>query len=305
MMPESTYLLALQGIAFFWGAAWGSFLNVVIYRLPAGLSLVHPPSRCSTCETQIRWYDNLPILSYVLLRGRCRACKTRFSPRYALIEAACGFMSLAIFKAAFADFSPTTIWLQFGHWLFLQLFVYALIVIIFIDLEHFFIPDEISLPTIALGLLGAYLLPMYDFENALYGAVAGGGFMLLIFGVGWVLFRREALGLGDAKLMALIGTFLGWKPLVFVLFASSVQALVAVLVVRMYSRFTGREDTFTKTTEELDEYFEEEERYAGLDLKSRTVIPYGPFLSLAALEALFIGDAFFWNMTHTIANAFI
>ena len=82
--------------------------------------------------------------------------------------------------------------------------------------------------------------------------------------------------------MALIGTFLGWKPLVFILFASSVQALVAVLVVRVYSRFTGREDTFTKTTEQLDEYFEEEERYAGLDLKSRTVIPYGPFLSIAS-----------------------
>ena len=185
-MPESTYLLALQGIAFFWGAAWGSFLNVVIYRLPAGLSLVHPPSRCSTCETPIRWYDNLPILSYLLLRGRCRACKTRFSPRYALIEAACGFMSLAIFKAAFADFSPTTIWLQFGHWLFLQLFVYALIVIIFIDLSIFSLPVD-QLTSHCPGSVGRLPSP-FDVQFPI--RQSRWRFHILIFGLGWVLFRR-------------------------------------------------------------------------------------------------------------------
>ena len=125
-------------------------------------------------------------------------------------------------------------------WLWLQVFVYALVAITFIDLEHFFIPDEISLPTIAIGIGGAYL-PNIDGETHLYGALVGAGFMLFIYGLGWLLFRREAMGLGDVKLMGLIGAFLGWMPLAFVVFASAVQAIAAVLMMRIYTRITGKE----------------------------------------------------------------
>ncbi|MBV69893.1 MAG: prepilin peptidase [Myxococcales bacterium] len=301
-MIDSPAITFLFLIAFFWGTAWGSFLNVVIYRLPEGLSLVNPGSRCSTCEVPIRWYDNIPCLSYLILRGRCRACGATFSPRYALIECACGIMSLVLFRAIFKTFEPDTIWINFAHWMWLQAFIYALVVIIFIDLEHFFIPDELSLPGTIIGIGGAYLLPMYSGQTALIGAAVGAGFMLAIFGLGWLIFKREALGLGDAKLMALIGAFLGWKPLAFVIFASSVQALLAVFLVRLYSKITGAEDTLTTTTEQLDAYFGEDEKYADQGHPSRTVIPYGPFLSLAALEALFFGDDFFWAFANQCAQ---
>jgi leader peptidase (prepilin peptidase)/N-methyltransferase len=305
MMPDTLTLNLLYGIALFWGAAWGSFLNVVIYRLPEDLSLVRPGSRCSTCKTPIRWYDNIPCLSYFLLRGRCRACKVSFSPRYMLVELACGLMTLAIFRSVFRSFDPETIWVYFGYWLWLQIFIYALVAITFIDLEHFFIPDEISLPCTVIGVGGAFILPQVDGITALIGASAGAGFMLAIFGLGWLIFRREALGLGDVKLMALIGAFLGWKPLAFVIFASAVQALASVLVMQIYSRLTGKKDALTMTTEDLDRHFGEEGRYDPEEHRSRLVIPYGPFLALAALEVLFFGDQAFWTLADSLAQLLI
>jgi len=222
-----------------------------------------------------------------------------------LVELACGFMALATFRSVFQGFEPDLLWVYFAHWVWLQVFIYALVAITFIDLEHFFIPDEISLPAIAIGIGGAFLLPNIDGMTALIGAAAGAGFMLAIFGLGWLIFRREALGLGDAKLMALIGAFLGWKPLAFVVFASAVQALAAVFIARIYSRLTGRAETLTTTTEDLDAHFGEEDRYADQDQKSRLVIPYGPFLALAALEALFFGDGLLWRFADSIARLLV
>ena len=305
MGPETISMTLLQGIALFWGACWGSFLNVVIYRIPEDLSIVRPGSRCGACGTPIRWFDNIPCLSYILLRGKCRSCGATFSPRYLLIELACALMALATFRVVFQNFSPDTALVCFAHWLWLQVFIYALVAITFIDLEHFFIPDEISLPGIVLGIGGAFLLPQVDGVTMLIGAAVGAGFMLAIFGLGWLIFRREAMGLGDAKLMALIGAFLGWKPLAFVVFASAVQALIAVLIARVYSSITGRDDALTMTTEDLDAHFGEEDRYADKDQKSRLVIPYGPFLALAALEALFFGDAIMWRIADSIASLLV
>jgi leader peptidase (prepilin peptidase)/N-methyltransferase len=291
--------LGLQLLAFGWGAIWGSFLNVVIYRLPIDLSVVKPGSHCPACEAPIRWYDNVPILSYFVLRGRCRRCETTFSPRYALVEATCAVLSLALFRASVLPLEPETLVHGLVMWAWLQVFVYGLIAITFIDLEHLYIPDVISLPLIALGVGGAFLIPTPAPMEHLFGALGAAGFLLLVVGFGWLVFRREAMGMGDVKLLSGLGAYLGWKALPFILFASATQALVAVAIARLYSKVTGRENELTRTTEELDAHFDEADRYAD-DLPGRLAVPYGPFLALAALEALFFGHHLIWDWADAI-----
>jgi leader peptidase (prepilin peptidase) / N-methyltransferase len=295
----------LQFAAFFWGAAWGSFLNVVIYRLPEGLSVVRPGSHCPSCKSPVRWYDNIPCLSYFILRGRCRSCEAPFSVRYALIEIICGLLCLALFRSTVLPLSEETLYSGFGTWIWLQVFVFGLIAITFIDLKHLFIPDEISISAMVIGVAGAYLLPTVDGHTAALGLVVGLGFMLSVAGLGWLVYRREALGLGDAKLMGMIGAFLGWRALPFVLFASAVQALLAVGATRVWTRITGSESDLTLTTDELDAHFGEEDRYADAELEPRLVVPYGPFLALAALEALFFGSDSIWWLAEWLADKLI
>lgn len=286
-------LILLNVFAFLWSASWGSFLNVVIYRVPLGMSLVTPPSRCSTCLTRIRWYDNIPVLSWWLLRGRCRACKAPFSPRYMLIEAACGLLGLALFRATVLPLDVETFYVSAALWIWLQAFAYGMVALAFIDLEHTFVPEEITLPLILVGVGGSFFLPGIEPLPRFFGALAGGGALLLVTGVGWLIYRREAMGLGDAMLLALIGSFLGIAALPFVLVAASVQALVAVVVARVYQRVTGKSAGLTLTTEELDARFGESERFAHLE--SRLVVPFGPFLALGALEALLFGHDLIWR----------
>lgn len=292
--------LPLQILAFAWGAVWGSFLNVVIYRLPEELSVVKPGSHCPACKTPIRWYDNIPIVSYFVLRGRCRQCGTGFSPRYALVEATCGVLALALFRATVLPLDPETFVAGMLMWGWLQIFVYALIAITFIDLEHLYIPDVISLPLIAFGVGGAFALSTPAPLDHLFGAIGGAVFLLLVAGIGWLLFRREAMGLGDVKLLAAIGAYLGWMALPFVLFASAAQALIAVMIARAYSTLTGREEDLTRTTAEVDAHFDEEDRYDD-ELPSRLAVPYGPFLALAAIEALFFGHTLIWEWAEAIS----
>ena len=192
-------------------------------------------------------------------------------------------------------------------WLWLQTFVYALIVITFIDLKHLFIPDEISIPMMVIGVAGAWLLPGFDGYTAALGWAVGLGFMLAVSGLGWLVYRREALGLGDAKLMGMIGAFLGWRALPFVLFASAVQALFAVAIARLWSRVTGNENELTMTAEEMDAHFGEEDRYEDQDeaARGRLVVPYGPFLALAAIEALFFGTDSIWWLADWLAGLLV
>ena len=126
----------LQFWVFIWGAVWGSFLNVVIYRMPLGISLVRPPSRCSQCQTPIRWYDNVPIVSYLVLRGQCRRCGSKYGPRYMLVEAMCGALCLALFRATTLPLEPETFSVGIATWLWLQAFVYGLVAVTFIDLTE-------------------------------------------------------------------------------------------------------------------------------------------------------------------------
>ena len=175
------------------------------------------------------------------------------------------------------------------YWIWLQSGVYALIALTFIDLEHFFLPDEITLPMIAIGCWGGMALPQNDPLNHFWGMVAGWGIILGLRGLGWIMYRREAMGMGDAKLLALIGAFLGWRMLPFILLASAVQALIAILGAQLYTRFTGRSNALTVSTEELDAYFGEEELYT--TASSHIAIPFGPFLALAAFEVIVFSPA--------------
>ncbi|MCA9545997.1 MAG: prepilin peptidase [Myxococcales bacterium] len=285
--------LAFQAFAFWWGAVFGSFLNVAIYRMPFGLSLVRPGSRCGACGAPVRWYDNLPIVSYLVLRGRCRACKAGYSPRYMLIELASGLMILAVWNAAVMPLDYQTFIVGGLTWLWLNPLVYGLIVLTFIDLEHTWLPDEITYPLIGIGVVGGVALPSVHGVSSVIGAVAGGGFILLVWAIGWAIYRREAMGLGDAKLLAAIGAFLGWQALPFVLLTGAAQALLATALDRLALLTTGK-SIFVMTTTELDERFGESDLYA--DQPVRTAIPFGPFLALGALEALFFGTEWLYAL---------
>ncbi len=291
--------VGLQLYAFVWGAVWGSFLNVVIHRMPLGASLVYPPSACASCGAGIRWYDNIPIFSYLILRGRCRACSAGYSPRYMLVELMCGVLSLALFRALALPIEALDPLIDAAwQWLWLQTFVYGLVAIAFIDLEHFYIPDEISIGGVIIALAGAHFLPVAAPQDHTLGALAGAGFLGLVWAIGWLIYRREAMGLGDVKLLAMIGAFLGWQALPFVLFAAAVQALAATLIARLYTQVTGRPAGFGMTTAELDAFFDEEGRYA--DGGQHTAIPFGPFLALGALEALFFGSDLLWQAAEAV-----
>lgn len=298
MMTEGAALI-LQVFAFIWGAVWGSFLNVVIYRLPLGMSLSKPGSRCGACLTPIRWYDNVPILSYLILRGRCRACGQGYSARYMIIEATCGVLILALFRAVVLQSTAETFTHNLLLWGWYQAFIYGLVVITFIDLAETFIPEEVSVPLLILGVCGPFFLGVPPLPHV-WGALAGGGTILLIYGVGFLIFRREAMGLGDAMLLAVIGAFLGWRSLPFVIFAAAVQSLIAVAIAMLYSRVTGKDSGLMLTTEELDARFGEEDRFE--DARSHIALPFGPFLALAALEALFFGPDLLWLLAEAIVG---
>jgi leader peptidase (prepilin peptidase)/N-methyltransferase len=234
------------------GLALGSFLNVCIYRLPLKKSIVRPPSSCPQCGARIRFYDNLPVISYIVLLGRCRNCRAPISPRYPLVEIITGFLSVALFIRF--GLSPTYIFIFF--------FSAALIAIAFIDLQHKIIPDVISVPGILIGLAFSFF-PSAGISplDALIGAVGGGGFLFLVGTVFEKLTGREGMGGGDVKLLALIGAWMGWKALPFIILISSLTGAVIGGVSLVISR---------------------------QGVRSR--IPFGPFLALGALVFLFFGD---------------
>ncbi len=236
--------------SFIFGAILGSFLNVCAYRLPREESIVSPGSRCPHCHVPIRWYDNIPILSFLWLRGRCRFCKARISWRYPLVEAATGLMSLGLFMRY--GFSPI--------YLFFLTFGAALMVVSLIDLEFQIIPDEISLPGILVGWAGSFMNPLLTPPESFLGALVGAGGLFLVAEFYYFLTKREGLGGGDLKLLALIGSFLGLKSLLPVLFFSSLVGAVVGLGLAVVQKVQD---------------------------KRHLAIPFGPFLSLGALIVLF------------------
>jgi leader peptidase (prepilin peptidase)/N-methyltransferase len=195
------------------GLILGSFFNVVIYRVPRGLNLSHPPSTCPGCGARIKPYDNVPILSYLILRGKCRRCGRRISPVYPAVESLTALGFVLVFLHA-----GRAINLEFVAG---ALFTSALIVLGFIDAAHQVLPDVITLPAFVLALAYAFFRNDLKFAGALLGAVVGAGFLLLVYGIYWLVRRKEGLGLGDVVMMLMVGAFLGWERTLFVLILAS------------------------------------------------------------------------------------
>lgn len=233
------------------GLVVGSFLNVCIHRLPKGESVVFPASRCPTCGVPIRWYDNIPVVSFVLLVGRCRACGGRIAWRYPAVE----LLTTSLFLL--------TVW-RFGLGLrsvFLLIFICGLIVITWIDLDHEIIPHAVTLPGIPLGLVGSLITRDPSPWDAVAGTLTGAGLVYLVAVYAEVAFQRESMGGGDVNLLAMIGAFLGWR-LMLLSFFFAVASGAALSLGLIATRVLTRKDR----------------------------IPFGPFLALGALTALFAGD---------------
>ncbi len=251
--------LDLMVPSFLFGAIIGSFLNVCIVRIPNQQSIIHPGSRCPKCNTAIRFYDNFPLVSYLLLRGRCRACGERISPRYFIVE----MLTASLTAALYYEFG-------LGLAFFASLvFVAALIVISFVDMDVRIVPDVISLPGIIVGLLFSLLgyFVIHDPSelipsplSALLGVLVGGGILLALAWAYEAVTGVEGMGGGDIKLLAMIGAFLGWPSVPVTLFISSLGGSIIGLTA-MLVKGVGR-------------------RYA---------LPFAPFLCLGALLYLFFG----------------
>jgi leader peptidase (prepilin peptidase)/N-methyltransferase len=208
------------------GLVFGSFFNVVIYRLPRGLNLSRPPSACPGCGARIKPYDNVPVISYLLLRGKCRRCGQKISPIYPAVEAMTALGFALVFLAA-------------GRMLSLEffagcLFTSALIVLGFIDARHQILPDAITLPGLVLALVYAFFRDDLTFRGALLGAVVGAGFLLLVYGAYLLIRKKEGLGMGDVTMMLMVGAYLGpMRTILVLILASFSGALLGVyLIVR-------------------------------------------------------------------------
>ena len=242
------------GASFVLGAVIGSFLNVCIYRIPTGESIIRPRSRCPKCFNPIRWYHNIPILSWTLLRGRCAYCAAPVSIRYPLIEGLTGLL-FALFLYRFA-FHPVTLvfWLLSG----------LLVAISFIDLDHQIIPDVISLPGILIGFLCSFAVPWVSWQSSLLGILVGGGSLLLV-ALGYeFMAKREGMGLGDVKLLAMLCAFLGVRAVFPIIFVGSVLGTLIGVPLMLFKKSDGK-----------------------------LAIPFGPFLAAGALVYGFFVQ--FWD----------
>ena len=242
--------IVLAVAIFFLGAIIGSFLNVCIYRIPAEESIVSPRSRCPNCGASIRWYQNIPIFSYLMLGGKCGSCRVGISWRYPIVEALTGALFVLVFF--YFQFSSATL----VYWVF----VAALIVITFIDLDHQIIPDVISLPGIVIGFLCSFAIPWLSWTDSLLGILLGGGSLWLVAVLYELLTKKEGMGGGDIKLLAMLGAFLGWKAILPIIFISSLIGSLVGIPLMLVKK-----------------------------ADSKLAIPFGPFLALGALIYLFWG----------------
>lgn len=259
MQPELFFFVA----AFVFGSIIGSFLNVVILRLPdPDTSIVFPPSHCPKCKERLNWFENIPILSYLVLRGKCGHCRVPISLQYPVVELLTGLLAVAVIAAFGLSLTAA------GYFVFCA----ALVTIIWIDLHHQIIPDVISIPGIILGFCFSFISTFISWQDSLIGLLAGGGIFYAISYSYYLLRRQEGLGGGDIKLLAMLGAFLGWQSLIFIIFASSVTGTVAGLLAMRSQKKGGA-----------------------------TRIPFGPFLAIAGLFYLFfrpqVQGLFIWYLS--------
>jgi leader peptidase (prepilin peptidase)/N-methyltransferase len=239
-------------ILFLLGLSIGSFLNVCIYRIPRKEPLILSRSHCPKCGTSIRAFDNIPILSFILLGGRCRSCKERISWRYPMVELLTAIAFLF------------TYW-HFGWgWEFVSklILLLLLIIIFFIDLEHKIIPDVISLSGIGLGLVFSLLVKSITFWQSLLGLLVGGVLLYLTAILGDFLFKKESMGGGDIKMAAMLGAFLGWQKFLLSFFVAVFLGAAVGVITMLFSP----------------------------KVRQSKVIPFGPFLALGAAISIFWGE---------------
>jgi leader peptidase (prepilin peptidase) / N-methyltransferase len=264
--PESTLALMvlppygwiLVGV---WGAMWGSFFNVCIHRLGLYESVVRPRSRCPSCGRTIGAGDNIPILSWLVLRGRCRGCRAPISARYPLVELLSLGLALAVY-ARFVDGGAGDATARLAHFFVYFAFAGTLLVLSGIDLDHQLIPDRVTYPAIPLFFACALLLRDVAPLELLLGAVIGYGLVALTAELAYWALGREGMGYGDAKLLMMVGALLGWRAVVVTFFGAPFFGLVILPAAHLLRR----------------------KRVLGVE------VPYGPFLAAAALVYVFFGD---------------
>ena len=251
-------------VSFIFGSIVGSFLNVCIYRLPRGESIISPSSHCPSCQKALLWRDNIPFLSYILLKGRCRYCHQVISFRYFVVE----FLTAILFLSLFLKFG-----LSWDMLIYLA-FISSLIVATFTDFDHRIIPDVVTYPALVLGLILSIVYPsmqrtIHQWSNicaspgegflaSLIGALSGGLFLYATGVLGGKVFKKEAMGGGDVKLLAMIGAFLGWQLVALTIFLSALSGSLVGLVIKLK--------------------------------KGESYIPYGPYLALGAVISLLWGE---------------
>jgi leader peptidase (prepilin peptidase)/N-methyltransferase len=245
------YQAAVSGLVFVFGLLWGSFLNVVIHRLPLGESVVSPRSRCPECKKLITWYQNIPVFSWLALRAKCANCGTKISVRYPLVELLTG-----VLFALAAWWKPYPVCWPFQFW-----FMASLVACTFIDIDHWILPDKITFPGMAVGFAGSFFNPELTWQESGLGILVGGG---ILYAVAWgyrTFAKKDGLGGGDIKFLAMIGAFLGAKGALATLILSSFGgSILGVCLILLRGK------------------------------KGGTAIQFGPFLALGALGAFFFGE---------------
>ena len=291
------------------GLFGGSFLNVVIHRVPRGMGIAHPASHCPACSRPLRFYDNVPILSYVVLGGRARCCKAKISPRYPLVELLGGLLAWAIVEKLVLPMDGTSVGRAAALFFAYLVFALALVAVAFIDLEHMYVPDAISLGGTLVGVGTYSLRPELDLVDTLIGAAVGFAVVWLPFSVLYRWIRgRTGMGLGDAKLVMMAGAWFGWSGAIFALLAGAVQGTLAAMVVLLVHGRIEEPAAVQKEREEteraLAQLTPEERAAAHAELVRDPLyevappgsvglsrIAFGPFLALAMLEYLFLGPS--------------
>ncbi len=244
-----TYYLILTIVL---GLVVGSFLNVVIHRVPRKMKLALERSACPKCKTPLKWYHNIPVLSYLVLGDKCGFCKERISLRYPLVE----LLNGAFWAVFYWQFGLTVIGAAYAA------LASALLVIFFIDLDFQIIPDSVTLPGMVFGLAVSFAPGGIGIVSAGIGLLVGGGALYLMAVLGDWLFKKESMGGGDIKMCAMLGAFLGWQKVLFIFLSSAVIGLAVSIVVMIFSS----------------------------KLRESRMIPFGPFLAAAAMLAMVYGD---------------
>lgn len=254
------------------GLVFGSFANVCIYRMPRNMSIIKPNSHCTNCNTFIKWYDNIPIVSYILLKGKCRKCGSKISIEYPLVEFCCGLLFLSMYYL----YGFTFLLIPFC------LLVFSLLVITIIDFKFQIIPDEISFMLMIVGFAVSFFnLNLGEtiwqrVLNSFLGFLAGGGSLFVFAVVGKLIFKKDAMGGGDIKIMAGIGTFIGWDKVLFAIFMASLFGSIVGITLIICKKIGRRQE-----------------------------IPFGPYLAVSSFLTLFFSPQIIMNYLFMLEEKFL